>query len=151
MQCAALFELGNALINMTEQEEACAVPVPDNCPTDFLDVNRTNRTWEPLYFVVLSEEALSSNNVLIPSMGIIALYTTFVIAVARIVRQILVGGAGRAVLEDMPDPRPLLRLVEDIKLAQVEGDMKLEKELYYNLLNIFRDPTLLKEMSKGQC
>eukprot|EP00993_Chasmostoma_nieuportense_P000047 NODE_1043_length_1690_cov_5.660909_g980_i0.p1 GENE.NODE_1043_length_1690_cov_5.660909_g980_i0~~NODE_1043_length_1690_cov_5.660909_g980_i0.p1 ORF type:complete len:472 (+),score=131.12 NODE_1043_length_1690_cov_5.660909_g980_i0:226-1641(+) len=95
----------------------------------------------------ISSQIPDSNGLggLLQSFSIIAIYTTFVLTAGRLVQNVLTGTASRVVLEDMQDPIPLLMLIEDIRMARSEGDLKLEDELFLELITIYQSPESIRQ------
>jgi hypothetical protein len=50
--------------------------------------------------------------------------------------------------EDLPYTRRLVALCQDIYIARAEGLLALEEELYWALINVYRLPNVLFELTK---
>uniref|UniRef100_A0A7S1JCB0 Piezo non-specific cation channel cap domain-containing protein n=1 Tax=Eutreptiella gymnastica TaxID=73025 RepID=A0A7S1JCB0_9EUGL len=139
LSCRALLAASNGLDgNLTRAEHNCFTGVGVS-PCQVLN-NTLGNALVPLYFVsssmmVPSTEGLSG---VLASFGIIALYTTGVLSLARVLRWTLTGKAQLVYLDDIQQPQKLINLVEDIKLTREEGDLKLEEELYNELIAIYQ-------------
>jgi hypothetical protein len=93
-----------------------------------------------MFFYVISD-MVPNDKGLLPNVGIIALYTTFILAIGQVLRGALAGSAFRTGLEDMQDPHRVDDLVESILLCQASGrreDLELEALLYYELIDLLR-------------
>ena len=49
----------------------------------------------------------------------------------------------------MPEPDGLLNLCEGVIIYRLENNLKMEAELYYTLIDIFRSPEILKIVTGG--
>ena len=72
----------------------------------------------------------------------------FVVGVANLVRSLTSNLRYRVQYEELPDPRRLVALCEDIYIARAEGELGLERDLYAALVRIYRLPELLLRMTK---
>lgn len=79
----------------------------------------------------------------ISSLGIIAFYTTFVLAVHRLLRPLWSDIIGRIMYEDFDDCDLLLKYVEDIYLARANKELLLEESMYNHLIGVIKDPSTL--------
>eukprot|EP00755_Sulcionema_specki_P012854 Sspe_Gene.52462::Locus_29061_Transcript_1_1_Confidence_1.000_Length_6282::g.52462::m.52462/K22128/PIEZO1_2, FAM38; piezo-type mechanosensitive ion channel component 1/2 len=106
----------------------------------------------PMYFVSVSDLVASSRGIasMIPSLGVVALYTTFVLAVGRIMRMTVTGDAAKIGLTDMEHPECLITIIQYIHMARAERDLELESGLYRELLNLLRSPDLLQQWTAKQ-
>lgn len=111
--------------------------------------NTLSKIAGPSFFVqstkVVIAQGLTSY---ISSFGIIAFYTTFVLAVGRLYRTLVSDVIGRIFYEDLDDVDLLINYVQDIYLARANLDLKLEQTMYEYLIYIFRDPSLLMLWTK---
>ncbi|PNH02556.1 Protein PIEZO, partial [Tetrabaena socialis] len=80
--------------------------------------------------------------------GVTGLYFTFVFALGRFLRLSVSSLRLRIPTEDLPSTRRLVALCQDIYVARAEGELILEEQLYRALINVYRSPDLLFELSK---
>jgi len=100
-------------------------------------------------FIVMSPEILGSNFFGdLGNIGIIGLYTGFVLAVGRFLRLTVVGLYTRVIYEDFPDCDLLLQLCMDIYTARQDRELVLEEELYHELIQLYRSPETLMDVTK---
>jgi len=71
-----------------------------------------------------------------------------VLSVGRFLRMWVSGLITRIYLEDMPNVDDMLKMCEDIFIARYHKDLKLEEELYRELIELFRSPERLIEKTK---
>lgn len=104
--------------------------------------------------VAVFSSEVPSNSVVetLASSGLIGLYVGIVLAVGRFLRLSITDLSYRIVFEDMPECDELLSYCEDIFLARQDGDLKLEEELFRELIELYRSPErlLLRTLPKGQ-
>ena len=80
--------------------------------------------------------------------GVIGLYTVFVYGIGRFLRLSITNLRMRIPYEDLPTTRRLVALCQDIYIARAEGLLGLEEELYGALLDIYRLPSVMYELTK---
>ncbi|KAG5493906.1 hypothetical protein JKF63_01738 [Porcisia hertigi] len=110
-----------------------------------------NKKLTPLTFVVASNDVATvhSSFSLIPSVGIIALYTSFVLVMSSCIRNYFSGDAHRVVLLQLANPEPVAELLRYLYLARSSanngqtGDLVLEQLLFLELLDLLRSPERL--------
>jgi len=81
--------------------------------------------------------------------GIVGLYTVFVLGVGRFLRLSITGLSHLPIYEDMPDVDALLRLCEEVLLARQDGVLELEEELFRELIELYRDPQRMKQLTRA--
>eukprot|EP01065_Artemidia_motanka_P051314 TRINITY_DN9024_c0_g1_i2.p1 TRINITY_DN9024_c0_g1~~TRINITY_DN9024_c0_g1_i2.p1 ORF type:complete len:2730 (+),score=794.67 TRINITY_DN9024_c0_g1_i2:1-8190(+) len=103
------------------------------------------------YLVAMSDRVTAGTGVwrVIPSIGVVALYTTFVFAVHRVLRAAFTGEAHRIQVRAMESPQSVEEVISFIHAARQEGDLALEKGLYDELVNLFRSPEAMREWVRG--
>lgn len=69
---------------------------------------------------------------------------------ARFVRLATRNQKARILFEDLPDTSRLALLVSDIQTARAAGELALEEELYFSLLNVYRRPDVLFELTMAR-
>ncbi|KDD75824.1 hypothetical protein H632_c483p0, partial [Helicosporidium sp. ATCC 50920] len=82
--------------------------------------------------------------------GIIGLYTVFVYGIGRFLRLTITNLRMRIPYEDLPNPKRLIALCQDIYIARAEGELALEEELYWALINVYRLPAVMLELTKRE-
>lgn len=95
-----------------------------------------------MYFVFFSDRIPETFSFL-PNIGIIALYTTFVLALGRVFRGMFTNTTIGVVQTDMADPFPVAELIRYISTARECGDLMLEQSVYYELIDLLRSPDRL--------
>jgi len=109
-------------------------------------LNNTNYTS-----IFLINTPVSSQDSLLGQLaafGLIGLYTGIVLYVSNIIRGLTSNWTSRIMFVNLPDPRRLLRLCQDIILARMDGDLLLEEELSNELLQVYRSPESLIENTR---
>jgi len=99
-------------------------------------------------WVTISTTMPSALTSTLVSAGIIGLYVGVVLSIGRFLRMYVAGLTLRIWIENLPDVDDLIRMCHDIFLARQYGDLMLEEELYYELIEIFRSPETLIEKTK---
>jgi len=79
--------------------------------------------------------------------GIISVYSVFVLGLGRFLRIYVTGLSHRAIFEDMPEVDELLEFCTDILLARQDGAPELEEELFRDLVELYRSPEMMIEMT----
>jgi len=82
------------------------------------------------------------------SFGIIGLYITVVLAIGRFLRFSSRNMRMRIQYEDLPTTKRLVTMCQDIYIARAEGELVLEEELYWGLINIYRSSAVMFELTK---
>lgn len=82
------------------------------------------------------------------SVGITGLYVTLIFGLGRFLRLSLTNLRMRIPYEDLPSVDHLVTLCTDIAVAREEGEALLEEQLFHTLLNIYRSPAVLFEVTK---
>ena len=96
-------------------------------------------------FVALSQPVPIQVAQLLSGIGIITLYTTFVLAIGRFLRSMFADAAHHIILAEMADPREVYRLLAYIAMSRGRGEWTLERGVYRQLVDLLRSPeTLLK-------
>ena len=147
MSCSPLFNCGLYPQPECGNEFGCVElgNCGDDGPPDYERSPPTNTTTLPLYMAAISDKVPSSSGFL-PNIGIIALYTTFILAIGQVLRGSMSGSAIRIALEDMEDPhrvRDLLDLIELTRMERRPEDFKLEEAMYFELLDLLRSSEAL--------
>lgn len=96
-----------------------------------------------LVMLVYNEEVIGSffGNAL--QMSVVGLYATIVIAIGRFIRIMFERISQRVMYEELPVVKQLFEICEGIFIAQQEGDLVREKQLYDLLILLYRSPEAL--------
>jgi len=84
----------------------------------------------------------------VSAFGITGLYITFVLSAGRFLRLAISNMRMRIPYDDLPNTSRLIALCQDIYIARAEGELALEEELYWAIINIYRRPSVLFELTK---
>ena len=105
--------------------------------------------WGPP-MIVASLERVQSGTIgeAVVSLGITGLYVTIVFGIGRFVRLSIANMRMRIPYQDLPDVSHLWTLCSDITVAREEGEFLLEEQLFYTLINLYRSPQVLFELTK---
>lgn len=76
-------------------------------------------------------------------LSVLGLYVTFVIAIGRLIRALCDRISQRVMYEELPNTSQLFELCEGVFIAQQEGDLVREKQLYDLLILMYRSPEAL--------
>eukprot|EP00744_Colponema_vietnamica_P005430 GILI01007960.1.p1 GENE.GILI01007960.1~~GILI01007960.1.p1 ORF type:complete len:1364 (-),score=194.98 GILI01007960.1:168-3836(-) len=147
--CQSLFAKGTPLSTgdfntLSQQEWQCLNR--DYCENVESTAARTNYSSSNVFVVVTSSVVLNAG--ILQSIGIVAAYSTFVLAIGRVIRFALSGGAYRTTLEDMEDPQYLVCLIEFMMMIRGRKQFILEQQLYRELVDTIRDSSLLEKRTR---
>jgi piezo-type mechanosensitive ion channel component 1/2 len=73
---------------------------------------------------------------------------TIVLAVGRFLRMSVSDMQYNIIFEDLPEPMDLITVCEDIFMAREDHDMRLERDLYNELIQLYRSPETLIAVTK---
>ncbi|KPA81326.1 putative transmembrane protein [Leptomonas pyrrhocoris] len=161
LHCAPLFPAGNVpTANTSSAAEWHCLTTGEGCDDfNYEDVNEAVRAapWRtpstqnaplrvPIYVVVLSDFVVSGISFL-KGLSIVALYTTFVLALGRLLRSVLANKMGTLVFENMANPAVLENMVRCTGIAREYGDLRLEHTIYLELVDMLRSPERLFEIT----
>jgi len=125
--------------------------IPENiaAPDDSMVNDYFNKS-DVLQLVLLHVPVSKSSNVIgtIAAYGLIGIYATIILAIARVIRGLMSGQTEDVMFICLPDPQPLVRLSKDIILARVDGDLLLEEQLANEIIQIYRSPEALIENTR---
>ena len=76
-------------------------------------------------------------------LSVLGLYVTFVIAIGRLIRALCDRISQRVMYEELPNTSQLFELCEGVFIAQQEGDLVREKQLYDLMILMYRSPEAL--------
>eukprot|EP01094_Clydonella_sp_ATCC50884_P029310 TRINITY_DN9135_c0_g1_i2.p1 TRINITY_DN9135_c0_g1~~TRINITY_DN9135_c0_g1_i2.p1 ORF type:complete len:999 (+),score=344.71 TRINITY_DN9135_c0_g1_i2:353-2998(+) len=113
--------------------------------------NTTIYPWAVGYgpdLITVSSEMPTGITASLASSGIIGLYVGVVLAVGQFLRLYVADIQMKVIYEDMPDPIDILTLCEDIFNVRQDGDYYLERDLYQELIELYRSPENLISITK---
>ena len=67
----------------------------------------------------------------------------------NIIRGVFTNQSSKIWLTDMPKSEQIIRICEGITAARIEGNLKREEILYWELIDIMRSPEMLKMISEN--
>ncbi|RNF09504.1 putative transmembrane protein [Trypanosoma rangeli] len=149
VKCQSLFTGGNVPSdNLTRFPEWHCLSTGEGCNNFDFERQNGDGGYNPvsMYFVILSDPSVGGVSFL-QGIGIVALYTTFVLALGRIFRGMFSDKAKHAVLTAMADPTPVAQLIEYIELARECSDLRLEQSVYFELVDLLRSPERLLRLT----
>ena len=103
---------------------------------------------EGLFFVVESSQSLSVG--FLQTIGIVAAYTTFVLAIGRVLRFVFSGMAFKVSIEALENPKPLIDVLQLMYVARARGDFVVEHRAYTCLVDTLRQAELLIHVTKDK-
>lgn len=105
---------------------------------------------DALQLVLVHVPASKTSNVIgtLAAYGLIGIYATIILAIARLVRTLMSGQTADVMFICLPDPLPLVRLSKDIILARMDGDLLLEEQLANELIQMYRSPEAIIENTR---
>lgn len=129
-----------------------------NANNNFTDDNDPFKFWpnnggyevkhdDNLAVVAFNDRIFTGLLALLSAFGIIGLYTTFVVFVARLIRN---EPAGKVIYTELPNVDRFYGLIMDIYMTRECGEFELEEKLFAKLLYLYRSPELLIEWSKRE-
>lgn len=98
-----------------------------------------------LTIITFNDRVFTGILALLSAPGIIGLYTTFVIFVARLIRY---EPAGKVIYSELPNVDRVYGLVMDVYMMRESNQFELEEKLFAKLLFLYRCPELLIDWSK---
>jgi len=81
------------------------------------------------------------------SWGVVGLYLGVVLTVGRFLRMVFQGASKRVIYEELPDTSLLQDLCNGIYIARIQRQLTTEYTLYYQLMQLYRSPELLLNVS----
>ena len=112
------------------------------------DPSQDGFATSPFYVIIMSNSVLSAS--ILQSIGIVAAYTTFVLAIGRVLRFVVVGGAFRVSIEDMEDPGYLVALIEYLFIARAKKEFDLEMDIYKQIVDTLRVTEKLEQQTRAK-
>ena len=107
--------------------------------------NTTIEKKEPLSFHIFSETISPTTS----SYSVYAFYTAVILVFGEYVRDFCKGEPEKVMLNEMPEPKKMVDLCEGITIARSSHDFRMEKKLYFILIELLREPTYLREITKS--
>ena len=107
--------------------------------------NNTKITNEPVSFHIFSEMISPTTS----SYSVYAFYTAVILVFGEYVRDFCSGEPEKVALNEMPEPQKMVNLCEGIVIARSSQDFRMEKKLYFILIELLREPTYLREITKS--
>lgn len=155
MQCRSLDGSGRPILPERRQSAAdIAAAVHLRCPPHTAAGTTVPREpprsgWGPPMLVAVVEQVQSGLlGETLSSVGITGLYFTLVFGLGRFLRLSNNNMRMRIPYQDLPDVEHLWTLCSDIAVAREEREFMLEEQLFYSLINIYRSPAVLFELTK---
>lgn len=121
------------------------------CPNQNIPGVRNLQTGGP--FFIIQSSRISENSAVtnfISSFGIIAFYTTFVLALGNIFRFFMSGLVERIFYEDLKNVDLLHAFLLDIYAARHYQDFELEETMFLALLGVYQNHTLLQSVCEDE-
>jgi hypothetical protein len=109
------------------------------------DENNTKIHDDAMTFHIFSETISPTTS----SYSVYAFYTAVILVFGEYVRDFCSGEPEKVTLNEMPDPRKMVDLCEGIIIARNSREFRMEKKLYFILIELLREPTYLKEITKS--
>ena len=107
--------------------------------------NNTKSKNEALSFHIFSETISPTTS----SYSVYAFYTAVILVFGEYVRDFCSGEPEKVMLNEMPEPKKMVDLCEGITIARNSHDFRMEKKLYFILIELLREPTYLREITKS--
>ena len=105
----------------------------------------TKHKTEPLSFHLFSSTISPTTS----SYSVYAFYTAVILVFGEYVRDFCSGEPEKVMLNEMPEPKKMVDLCEGITIARNTHDFRMEKKLYFILIELLREPTYLREITKS--
>ena len=109
------------------------------------NTNTTKIKKDPLSFHIFSETISPTTS----SYSVYAFYTAVILVFGEYVRDFCSGEPEKVMLNEMPEPKKMVDLCEGITIARSSHDFRMEKKLYFILIELLREPTYLREITKS--
>lgn len=106
---------------------------------------RRQSSFKPIKMFVYSSKLPKYN---FTSFNLVGLYATVVFTVAQLFRMMHADMTTRIQYDDLPNPSPLLIMCQQILMMRELGDFESEESIYWQLIEILRNPQVLIEMTK---
>ena len=100
---------------------------------------------EGIFFYIFSDKVSTTTS----GYSVITFYVTFILLVGNYVRNFFAGEASKVALTEMPECYDIIKLCEGIKIARYSYLFEQEENLYYNLIELMRNPENLMLLTKS--
>jgi len=113
--------------------------------------NVTNSTHNGIDYVIVLDKYIGQQFLDLSGLhltSIFALYSVIIFSIGSIVRSQCTNSVKDIPTKDLLGVELLYRLVEAIKLANVQGNLYLEEQLFRVLVRIYRDPNLMIKLTR---
>ena len=153
IECEPLFSQGN-VPNQSYPEYDClrSSSSVDCTPGQHTQTPRVPKLRIPMSFLTITEHIPKlqthksghkslSDSVVIPNVGIIALYTTFVYLIGRLLRQLFLRPLGTPPVEEIEDPTSILQIMAYMECARRLGGSRDPKRRCSNTLTEQSQPS----------
>ncbi|KAL0225922.1 hypothetical protein P9112_013246 [Eukaryota sp. TZLM1-RC] len=141
---AALIPLAESPIFSDQREDTLIQRRERDGQTYWLIKDADSR--EPFYMYTYSLESTAALGAY-ASGGLIGLYLSIVIGVGRFVRLSFSDSKSQIFVSALPNVDKLLEICEDLFLARSISDLFLEESIYKEIIQIYRDPDTLIELT----
>ncbi|KAG5490221.1 hypothetical protein JKF63_00340 [Porcisia hertigi] len=151
LHCEPLFPEGNIPSeNISSAAEWRCLTRGEGC-SDFNYEDVSNKSGNhvaqvPMYIVVVSDTVVIGISFL-KGIGIVAIYTTLVLAFGRLLRSILANQVSTLLYSNMANPTVLENMVRCIGMARAYGDLRLEHTIYIELVDLLRSAERLSSVT----
>ena len=82
------------------------------------------------------------------SMNFTGLYFTIVLTASQLLKMMHADMTTRIQYDELPNPLPLLIMCQQILMMRELGDFENEEAIYWQLIEILRNPQILIEMTR---
>ena len=99
--------------------------------------------------VIVAAERLAGGTAAssLTSGGVLIFYVVVVYAIGRMVRSAFGNTRYKIMLDEMPDVKDVVEIIEAIHLARKSGQLRRETELHEMLLRLYRSPAVLLQIT----
>lgn len=135
--------------NVSDLSMPCKASAPRWGTLQGLAVEGSNRTQGHFHLKVELEKSVNVQGVAGESSdyaSALGLYVAVVLVAGKYLRGAFQGAAKQAIYDEIPDVHVFLNLIEAIKMAREHGDLRVEFELYYCLMQVLRSTHILLQI-----
>lgn len=108
-------------------------------------LRHSGNSIKPIKMFIYSDKLPKFN---FSSFNLVGLYATVVFTVAQLFRMMHADMTTRIQYDDLPNPLPLLIMCQQILMMRELGDFESEEAIYWQLIEILRNPQVLIQMTK---
>jgi len=98
-----------------------------------------------IFFITLSEKITS----LVTGYTALTLYISVVFVIGVYMKAVTRNKVNIIIIHDMPETGGLLDLCEGVMMYRLDDNLKMEGELYFTLIDLFRSPEVLKIITES--